>query len=213
MSELDKTLKAIADLCPENIPEIESLPIPELKIGDQCLLVWSDQMEFWRVKSFCANDGVDIVDDKFNAHMEVPRNELRLASDLLNARQSEIDDLKRILTDADLNFNAANDEIKKLKAEKLNLQNLVKSLRSEFDLNGGSDQVERQIELLEGAVRGQAKPQKPMLGKTAIGDCLHFCTTMFHDGKATCFGCDAVVNHDRKVIGVMEVKTLRGGHE
>ena len=52
MSELDKTLKAIVDLCPENIPEIESLPIPELKIGDQCLLVWSDQMDFWRVKSF-----------------------------------------------------------------------------------------------------------------------------------------------------------------
>lgn len=94
MSELDKTLKAIVDLCPENIPEIESLPIPELKIGDQCLLVWSDQMDFWRVKSFCANDGVDIVDDKFNAHMEVPRNELRLASDLLNARQSEINQLK-----------------------------------------------------------------------------------------------------------------------
>ena len=94
MSEIDKTLKAIVDLCPENIPEIESLPIPELKIGDQCLLVWSDQMDFWRVKSFCANDGVDIVDDKFNAHMEVPRNELRLASDLLNARQSEINQLK-----------------------------------------------------------------------------------------------------------------------
>lgn len=104
-------------------------------------------------------------------------------------------------------------EIEKLKAEKAGFKNLVKSLRSEFDLNGGSDQVERQIELLEEAVRGQAKQQQPKLGKTAIGDCLHFGTTMFHDGKATCFDCDAVVNHERKVIGVMEVKALRGTND
>lgn len=97
MSGLDRTLKAIADLCLEKIPEIENLPIPELKIGDQCLLVWADKMEFWRIKGFCANDGVDIVCDEFDAHMEVPRNELRLASDLLNARQSEIDQLKALL--------------------------------------------------------------------------------------------------------------------
>ena len=45
-------------------------------------------------------------------------------------------------------------EIEKLKAEKAGFKNLVKSLRSEFDLNGGSDQVERQIELLEEALRG-----------------------------------------------------------
>lgn len=40
-------------------------------------------------------------------------------------------------------------------AEKVGFQKLVKSLRSEFDLNGGSDQVERQIELLEEALRGE----------------------------------------------------------
>lgn len=112
MSELDKTLKAIVDLCPENIPEIESLPIPELKIGDQCLLIWSDQIEVWRVKSFCANDGVDIVDDKFNAHMEVPRSELRLIGDFFNARQEEIDDLKNQLNNMEACYIGVKKQVK-----------------------------------------------------------------------------------------------------
>ena len=94
MSDFDKTLEALASLCPQNIPEIENLPVPSLEIGDQCLLIWSDQIEVWRVKGFCADDGVDIVYDKFNAHMEVPRSELRLIGDFFNARQEEIDDLK-----------------------------------------------------------------------------------------------------------------------
>lgn len=46
-------------------------------------------------------------------------------------------------------------EIDLLKAEKAAVQGLVKSLRAEFDLNGSGDQVERQIELLEEAVRGE----------------------------------------------------------
>jgi len=49
---------------------------------------------------------------------------------------------------------------------------------------------------------------KPRLHKTDMGDCLHFGTTMFHEGKAECFDCGAVVNHERKVIGVR-----RGEHE
>ena len=97
MSDFDKTLEALASLCPQNIPEIENLPVPSLEIGDQCLLIWSDQIEVWRVKGFCADDGVDIVYDKFNAHMEVPRSELRLIGDFFNARQEEIDDLKNQL--------------------------------------------------------------------------------------------------------------------
>ena len=45
---------------------------------------------------------------------------------------------------------------------------------------------------------------KPRLHKTDMGGCLHFSTTMFHEGKAECFACGAVVNHERKVIGVMK---------
>lgn len=52
---------------------------------------------------------------------------------------------------------------------------------------------------------------KPKLHKTDMGDCLHFSTTMFHEGKAECFDCGAVVNQARKVIGIKQA--LRGGHE
>ena len=65
-------------------------------------------------------------------------------------------------------------------------------------------------------LRGQidaSKSSQPKLHKTDIGDCLHFSTTMFHDGKATCFDCDAVVNHKREVIGVMQTKALRGAND
>ena len=65
-------------------------------------------------------------------------------------------------------------------------------------------------------LRGQidaSKSSQPKLHKTEIGDCLHFSTTMFHDGKATCFDCDAVVNHKREVIGVMQTKALRGAND
>jgi len=57
------------------------------------------------------------------------------------------------------------------------------------------------------------KSSQSKLHKTEMGDCLHFNTTMFHEGKATCFECDAVVNHKRKVIGVMQTRTLRGKHD
>lgn len=57
------------------------------------------------------------------------------------------------------------------------------------------------------------KSSQSKLHKTEMGDCLHFNTTMFHEGKATCFECDAVVNHKRKVIGVMQTRALRGEHE
>ena len=77
-------------------------------------------------------------------------------------QQSEIDQLKAQLSlQRDRNkaleaeLTSSRNYGDQLKAEKAGFQNLVKSLRSEFDLNGGSDQVERQIELLEEAVRGQ----------------------------------------------------------
>ncbi len=52
-------------------------------------------------------------------------------------------------------WSARQSEIDQLKAEKAGFKDLIKSLRSEFDLNGGSYQVERQIELLEEVVRGE----------------------------------------------------------
>lgn len=49
---------------------------------------------------------------------------------------------------------------------------------------------------------------KPKLHKTDMGDCLHFSTTMFYEGKAECFDCGEVVNQARKIIGIKQA--LRG---
>jgi len=76
---LDNCLGALASLCPENIPELEVLPLIDLKVGDECLLIWSEEKEVWKVKSFCADGDIDIVDEKYKAHMCVPPHELRLA--------------------------------------------------------------------------------------------------------------------------------------
>ena len=70
----------------------------------------------------------------------------------------------------------------------------------------------KECEELQGRIDA-SKSSQPKLHKTDIGDCLHFSTTMFHDGKATCFDCDAVVNHKREVIGVMQTKALRGAND
>lgn len=70
----------------------------------------------------------------------------------------------------------------------------------------------KECEGLQGRIDAPKSPQ-PKLHKTDIGDCLHFSTTMFHDGKATCFDCDAVVNHKREVIGVMQTRSLRGAND
>lgn len=81
---IDNLLDAMFALCPENIPEIESLPVVDLKVGDECVLVWSKDKEVWKVKAFCSNGDVDIVDEKYKAHMSVPSHELRLAKFLFN---------------------------------------------------------------------------------------------------------------------------------
>lgn len=125
MSDFDKTLEALASLCPQNIPEIENLPVPSLEIGDQCLLIWSDQIEVWRVKGFCADDGVDIVYDKFNAHMEVPRSELRLIGDFFNARQEEIDDLKNQLNNMETCYIEKKKEVEGLQGKSRCIKSLV----------------------------------------------------------------------------------------
>lgn len=81
---IDNVLGALASLCPENIPELEALPVVELKVGDDCLLVWSEEKDVWKVKALCADGDVDIFYEKYNAHMCVPSGELRLAKFYFN---------------------------------------------------------------------------------------------------------------------------------
>ena len=155
MSDFDKTLEALASLCPQNIPEIENLPVPSLEIGDQCLLIWSDQIEVWRVKGFCADDGVDIVYDKFNAHMEVPRSELRLIGDFFNARQEEIDDLKTQLNNMEACYIGKKKQVEDASQVLCELKESLKDFQ-EMDLydKGYRVTTEYVIADLEQALRG-----------------------------------------------------------
>lgn len=67
---------------------------------------------------------------------------------------------------------------------------------------------------VEQSLKGEGTPNINIDEK---GECRHFSTTMFHEGKAECFHCDAVVNEEREVIGkqkkadwtVSKVKTYK----
>lgn len=48
-------------------------------------------------------------------------------------------------------------KIEQLEKEKAEITRLVQSLRNEFDLNSDCPQVDRQIELLEEALRGECE--------------------------------------------------------
>ena len=92
-------------------------------------------------------------------------------------------------------------------------QAIIDSLKAQLNnMEACYIEKKKEVEELQGWIDA-SKSSQPKLHKTDIGDCLHFSTTMFHDGKATCFDCDAVVNHKREVIGVMQTRSLRGGHE
>ena len=71
-------------------------------------------------------------------------------------------------------------------------------------------QKEKQIEELTKQLTLCREENKGLVGKVSekhkvdMAECVHFSTTMFHEGKAECFACGAVVNHERKVIGVMK---------
>lgn len=127
---------------------------------------------------------------------------------VLRTKQSEINQLKaelkrtKALAEKALDVSQRSSHTEMCIAQELNASSNPEMLESERQMNALLTNENLRLEA-----------EKAGLGKTAISDCLHFCTTMFHDGKATCFGCDAVVNHDRKVIGVMEVKTLRGTND
>lgn len=53
---------------------------------------------------------------------------------------------------------------------------------------------------LEQALKGEVKAT-PNLNIDEKGECRHFSTTMFFNGKAECFHCDALVDEGREVIG------------
>ena len=54
------------------------------------------------------------------------------------------------------------------------------------------------LDALEQALKGGATPS---LSTDENGECRHFSTAMFNEGKAKCFHCDAIVNGKREVIG------------
>lgn len=92
-------------------------------------------------------------------------------------------------------------------------QAIIDSLKAQLNnMEACYIEKKKECEELQGQIDA-SKSSQPKLHKTEIGDCLHFSTTMFHDGKATCFDCDAVVNHKREVIGVMQTKALRGAND
>lgn len=69
------------------------------------------------------------------------------------------------------------------------------------------DEFFKKLDELHDALCGAGLEQAPKgEGATNLnidekGECRHFSTTMFHEGKAECFHCDAVVNEEREVIG------------
>ena len=66
------------------------------------------------------------------------------------------------------------------------------------DWNFGGVHIFDLLDELEQALKGGSTPN---LNTDENGECRHFSTTMFADGKAECFQCDAVVNEQREVIG------------
>ena len=81
--------------------------------------------------------------------------------DMLKEKVAEIEQLKANKEKLQKQFNFLLDknirnesEHATLKLKFMSINHLVKSLRSEFDLNSDCSQVDRQIELLEEALRG-----------------------------------------------------------
>lgn len=80
------------------------------------------------------------------------------------------------------------------------LQNKIEDAELQIAVHWGADEDTDSV--LKDIEKVFSQALKPSVNKTDIADCSHFSTTMFHDGKAECFQCGAVVNHERKVIGV-----------
>ena len=66
------------------------------------------------------------------------------------------------------------------------------------DWNCGGMNLFDLLDALEQVLKGSLTPD---LNTDENGECRHFSTAMFNDGKAECFHCDAIVNGKREVIG------------
>lgn len=116
---------------------------------------------------------------------------------VLKSQQTQIDEIDR-------KHLAYVDGVMKLEAtyiDKINeLQNQIDEANLQIAVHWGADEDTDSV--LKDIEKVFSSKSKPSVNKTDIADCSHFSTTMFHDGKAECFQCGAVVNHQRKVIGV-----------
>lgn len=80
------------------------------------------------------------------------------------------------------------------------IDGIKKIIREAYESEGNSsvEIVFDEVEQLEQALKGWSTLN---LNTDENGECRHFSTTMFADGKAECFHCNAVVNEKREVIG------------
>lgn len=86
---------------------------------------------------------------------------------------------------------------KAITALKSKIAKVQKYEQDSFD-HGAIIGLESALRTVEQALKGEAIQN---LNTDEKGECRHFSTTMFSNGKAQCFHCDAVVNEKREVIG------------
>lgn len=53
-------LEALAELAPQDNPELKALPITKVAVGDTVLVIWLEGEARFLVKDVCADDTVDL---------------------------------------------------------------------------------------------------------------------------------------------------------
>lgn len=178
----------------EAMKEMEGVVINLDELPFAAFEVWFEDQDFYTNMRFIHGD--KLFDKDGGAYRVLPVQMTYLAWLVGRAGIKEMDEVIK-LQDADLR-----------KYEK-QIEGLKEQLNN---MEACYIEKKKEVEELQGQINA-SKSSQPKLHKTEIGDCLHFSTTMFHDGKATCFDCDAVVNHKREVIGVMQTRSLRGAND
>lgn len=114
------------------------------------------------------------------AELETQRPEFyKFYKDGQESRQNEVDELQKRL-----------DDLTQVVEELLEEMKYPTATFEEVICSG--------VRELEQALKGGLTPD---LNTDENGECRHFSTAMFNDGKAECFHCDAIVNGKREVIG------------
>lgn len=78
------------------------------------------------------------------------------------------------------------------------------------------DEAYRSIDLLLRALKGSVNESEqalkggstPNLNTDENGECCHFSTTLFQNGKAECMACKSLINENREVMGKSFDRTL-----